>query len=276
MDTYKNMITDPSNQQVSSREYRGNQLLLIVYMVFRLGFAFTTLALSGIPKWLGLSMHFFSFFIIILLIFNSRNNLSFYNIDQSAIVILFLFSIVFRIRKFDSLFAFFFEVVFLFATTVVLVIFLNKSITLNKNKIISKWFLLSIISGVLFSILMISIENGTDFDTILNSNSFQSVYSIFYYIFYGIGVTGIFEEPIYRGFLWGTLKKSGMSDWISLIIQASLFWISHLNMIHSTFSFFIIAPIFSLILGLLMYKSKSIIPPLLFHCIYNAYLNVMK
>jgi len=220
-------------------------------------------------------MQIFSFVIIILLILNNRNDLSTNNIDRAAIVIIFLFSIGFRVRKIDTVINFNFELLFLMIAIAGLVVFLKAKIIPTQKIIVSRWFFLSIFAGILFSIVMIPIRNGFNWEVISKLNSYQSIYAIFYYIFYGIGAVGILEEPIYRGFLWGTLKNSGLNDFQSIVIQAGLFWISHMKMIQSPFSFFIIAPLISLILGLLMYKSKSIIPPLIFHIIYNAFYTVI-
>jgi membrane protease YdiL (CAAX protease family) len=88
---------------------------------------------------------------------------------------------------------------------------------------------------------------------------------------YQIGYAAVFEEPLFRGFLWGYLRKLNWKDvWIWLI-QAGLFTLGHIYYINSyPISFWVIIPAFSLMLGLLVWRSRSIASSMAAHGMMNA------
>ncbi len=81
----------------------------------------------------------------------------------------------------------------------------------------------------------------------------------------------IFEEPFFRGILWGVLKKYKCKDlWICLI-QAVLFWISHIYYINSSpYSFWIVVPLGGVVLGVLSWRSRSIGTSMAAHGMING------
>lgn len=83
----------------------------------------------------------------------------------------------------------------------------------------------------------------------------------------------IFEEVLFRGLLWMFLEKLRLSSIKVLIIQAFLFWIVHVNSV-SWISFWVFLPVMSLWLGFLTLRSKSLLPSIVTHFVYNliAYL----
>jgi membrane protease YdiL (CAAX protease family) len=83
---------------------------------------------------------------------------------------------------------------------------------------------------------------------------------------------GIAEEPFFRGFLWGSLRKLGLKDvWIWLI-QAGLFWLGHTYALvnGAPWSFFFIVPVGGLVLGLLVWRSRSIAVSMAAHGLANG------
>ena len=81
----------------------------------------------------------------------------------------------------------------------------------------------------------------------------------------------IYEEVVFRGMLYMFLKDLGLNESRTFYIQALVFWISHINYLFQSPSFFwIILPIGSLIFGYLVYRSKSITPSTIAHILYNA------
>lgn len=83
---------------------------------------------------------------------------------------------------------------------------------------------------------------------------------------------GIAEEPFFRGFLWGSLRKTGLKDvWIWLI-QAGLFWLGHFYALTNgaPWSFWLIVPVGGLVLGLLAWRSRSIATSMLAHGLANG------
>jgi len=88
---------------------------------------------------------------------------------------------------------------------------------------------------------------------------------------YQIGYAGVAEEPLFRGFLWGALRKTGWKDaWIWLL-QAGLFTLAHMYYFgRNPISLFIIVPVGALALGLIAWKTRSISSSLAMHGIDNA------
>jgi membrane protease YdiL (CAAX protease family) len=95
------------------------------------------------------------------------------------------------------------------------------------------------------------------------------------WIFIG-GLWGVlYEEILFRGVLWMILRDRGYSETKILVVQAALFWLAHLNLI-SRSSFWVILPLFSLWLGFLVLRSKSLTPSTWVHFIYNLSVNLFR
>lgn len=80
------------------------------------------------------------------------------------------------------------------------------------------------------------------------------------------------EEPVFRGFLWGYLRKAGLSDIQTLLVQAALFWVAHFFQAGRGFSagFFILIPVGSLVFGLLAWRARSVTASMAAHSVVNA------
>ncbi len=76
---------------------------------------------------------------------------------------------------------------------------------------------------------------------------------------YQLGYAAVTEEPLFRGFLWGYLRKARWKEvWIWLF-QALLFCLSHIYYLdRAPISFWIIVPMGALVLGLVAWRSRSI------------------
>ncbi len=87
---------------------------------------------------------------------------------------------------------------------------------------------------------------------------------------------GIAEEPFFRGFLWGALRRAGWKDVWVWATQAGLFWLAHIYWLgHSPMSFWVIVPVGGLVFGLLAWGSRSIGVSMVAHGLANGILNVM-
>jgi hypothetical protein len=88
---------------------------------------------------------------------------------------------------------------------------------------------------------------------------------------YQLGYAATTEEPLFRAFLWGYLYKAGWKTiWIWLF-QAALFMVGHIYFITDfPYSFWLIIPISALILGALVWRSKTISSSLAAHASMNA------
>lgn len=89
----------------------------------------------------------------------------------------------------------------------------------------------------------------------MNSN----IYGIIALVF----IAPIFEELVFRGFLFGYLKKN-CNIYIAAIIQALLFGLAHGNIIQGSYAF-----VLGLFLAFSLVQSKSLICPIVIHMTNN-------
>jgi len=77
---------------------------------------------------------------------------------------------------------------------------------------------------------------------------------------YHLGFASISEEPLFRGFLWGYLRRLGWKDIWIWPAQAAIFMSAHLYFIDALpFEFWIVVPLAGLILGLFAWRSSSVV-----------------
>jgi membrane protease YdiL (CAAX protease family) len=105
--------------------------------------------------------------------------------------------------------------------------------------------------------------------------SAQAVFSALYYANLPIIV---FEEFLFRGLLWKFLRDLRLSDATIVIVQALLFWAAHYQMLESdrTFSFWVTTPFVSLILGIIVLRTRSLTLSTLSHYLVNFLLEIAK
>jgi membrane protease YdiL (CAAX protease family) len=96
-------------------------------------------------------------------------------------------------------------------------------------------------------------------------------------LFWGVGIffyelsrAALPEEMVFRGFLWGYLKKFGFDERKILIIQAGLFWLAHLNYFEKKYTFWVIVPLMGIVMGLIVWRSRTLSSSILLHAVYNT------
>ncbi len=81
----------------------------------------------------------------------------------------------------------------------------------------------------------------------------------------------VMEEPLFRGFLWGYLRKLGWKDVRIWILQAVLFGMSHIYYLgYESFAFWILVPGCALMFGILAWRPRSIATSMLAHALVNG------
>lgn len=92
---------------------------------------------------------------------------------------------------------------------------------------------------------------------------------------YQLGYAAVAEEPFFRGFLWGFLVQARWREKWVWLFQAFLFVLGHLFYLSDNpIYFWIIVPVASLILGGLVWRSKTISSSMAAHATLNALLRV--
>lgn len=90
-------------------------------------------------------------------------------------------------------------------------------------------------------------------------------------IFTQLTNAAILEEPFFRGILWGALKKLRWKEGWIYLTQAVLFWIGHIYYIGTyPYSFWIVVPLASLVLGILAWRSRSVATSMFAHGMING------
>ncbi len=84
--------------------------------------------------------------------------------------------------------------------------------------------------------------------------------------------TGLPEEFIFRGLLWGSLLRQSYSEGKAAALQGVLFWAWHFDRaISSPVLFWLLIPAVTVFLSFLAWRSRSLLPPIAAHTAYNVF-----
>ncbi len=87
-----------------------------------------------------------------------------------------------------------------------------------------------------------------------------------------LGYAAVTEEPVFRGILWGVLRKKGWNEVIILPFQAALFLLAHVYYFGKMpYMFWISIPIGGLALGFMAWRSRTITSSMAAHSMMNAF-----
>jgi len=112
---------------------------------------------------------------------------------------------------------------------------------------------------------------------IFNSLTALKVQNVLELLFVRTIPGAVYEEMIYRGILWRFLKESGLSETKVFLFSSILFWISHVSyLLVDPFAFWFTVPITSIVLGLMVWRSKSITPGIVTHILINILLGLIE
>jgi membrane protease YdiL (CAAX protease family) len=79
----------------------------------------------------------------------------------------------------------------------------------------------------------------------------------------------VFEEFLFRGYLWDLLKSHRLSDRKIIFIQAGLFWAAHLGLYRSLYDILFALPVGGILLGYVVLRTRSIGQSTIGHLIFN-------
>jgi len=82
------------------------------------------------------------------------------------------------------------------------------------------------------------------------------------------------EEVIFRGMLWEFLKDLNISEFWIVVLQAVLFWLSHVNFAYNSVFFLMVTPIVSILLGIIVWRYRSITLSATAHILVNVLLGL--
>jgi membrane protease YdiL (CAAX protease family) len=210
----------------------------------------------------------FIYIFIAFLLWVEKQNLSDFHLDTISVG-LFLFVRPIMLFMYSDIE--FFKIIGSIIIIIISICLINKFRSSYKliPRIQRKTILWGII-GITIGIIERLIRNPNTINKI-EINQKLAIYIVFI-LFYYFSQTVIEEEFIFRGFIWGYLKRIGWKDGGICIFQAVLFWIVHFYRFNIGgedpfgFRFFI----GGIILGLLVWITRSITPSILEHVSYNT------
>ena len=246
-------------------------IILVILLVLRIIFPilFTIISFGESSNWVIFTIQVGTYLLLVLLIIIERTRLDLYHIDKGSMVLLVLFSTWFRGMSFEAPITILIGIIFWSINILLVCFFIWRKVSLQETNM--KWVLISIITSVLLAVPL-AIMNSLQVSLFDNNKSLPPL-SFFYYvqsIVRNVSQVAIFEEPVFRGILWGKLRERNVDERKILIIQAGLFWLAHIDRIFRPITLFITIPIMSIYLGIIAWKSRSIASPIIAHGLLNA------
>ncbi len=265
-----------------SPRHRGVAWLAIAGLLFlRIPFTiFLIYAPPGDRPWAPVFFQLGTYFLTAFLIWWEREDLSKVHIDTLALAIIILFkpaqTLILRYLGVDTTLTFPNPVgVLVWVIAIGLVIALWRSGFRPEPVRASDWGWLSF--GLLVGFVLSALPNMDVFHSSLRAESPPYVTlptvaaSTGITFLYQIGFAAVTEEPLFRGFLWGYLRRLGGREIWAWLVQAALFMSAHVYFIEALhFNFWVAVPGGALIFGLLAWRSRSIVPGMMAHAAYNA------
>ncbi len=244
-------------------------LLILAYIFIRLVITPFMSIKQVYPIWLGYSTQVVMYFLICVMIVLKHNELEKYHIN--LLVILFIIpSTILYVLFFFSRIPIYISILWIaISTALVSYLIITRTPLRKPTRIDAIWILCSLGIGILLPIIVKVFDPRSQIAD-PTGGPIMSGGNIFAYFELFMATAAILEETFFRGFLWGWLKKFKIKEVFIFIIQAILFWIGHFNYFSHPFTFWISLPVFTIIVSLLAWKSRSIAAPLLVHSLYNT------
>jgi membrane protease YdiL (CAAX protease family) len=248
-------------------------LITVLFFLRIILAGFVPTLMKNPPEWVNTAYKVGTYFIIAVLIWWERQNLADFFIDRLALIILILgkpYELLLHKLQIPFAYPAQSDIYWLYLPIAFGLLIISLLVYPKLNKIKGKnwlWLLAGIAAGIVSGILAgyllrYQFPGGTE--PLTPSLMFflptqQLVYA------------GVTEEPFFRGFLWGALRRSGWKDLWILLFQTVLFMIGHIYYFGNLpMSFWVIVPFAGLVTGLLAWRSRSIATSMAGHGFFNA------
>jgi membrane protease YdiL (CAAX protease family) len=207
------------------------------------------------------------YFAVSVLIWIEIKHIEEFHIDKFTLII-FILSALFRRRLGINGENYFLILIGLTGISTIVALIVNKPEISRTNL---RWALTGVVVGGVALIpitLLESLLRGSWLPTPLYQNNV--VVTVIRQIVYEFSFTAPIEEILYRGFLWGYLRRKGWAENKIFWGQGVLFWLLHLSRFVTPFTFFLIIPLLTLISSKLTLRSKQVFPAILSHTVINT------
>lgn len=272
---------DQSHEINNSRHQQVFLLVLLGLLILRIPFLAGMHFFNIQWAWTDVVYHIGTYLLTTFLIWWELDNLADYHIDTLAVIIIILFkpiqTLVLKYWGFNEHLLTFPSISSLIMWSIAIVfaiVMWLKRFKLPRIKSVSLgWLIIGIVAGFL---TMIILSFPMSFQIPKEALSYGlSTKDILFEVpssfIYQIGYAAVSEEPLFRGFLWGFLKKRNWREHWIWLFQAGLFMLSHVYYINAhPISFWIIVPVCALVFGWLVWRSRTIATSMVAHGIMNA------
>jgi len=125
---------------------------------------------------------------------------------------------------------------------------------------------ISTIVGLLYAVL-----TGIIYKSFTKPSPMEATFPIFIFLFITqLNNAALSEEPLFRGFIWGYLKKRNWKEHWILLFQAFIFSLGHIYYLPKLPIAFLGTFFAGLVFGLVVWKSKSISASIVVHGLANS------
>lgn len=207
-----------------------------------------------------------AYLVLAILVWVERENLEDFHLDQMTLFIMGL-SGIFRMRLHLAGEGYFLVVIGIAGLIILGVLILNRS---RIPKADFRWVFIGILIGCALIVPNTIIEAIQFPNTMYTPYPYHIMVAIFAFTTFDLAFTTLIEEMVFRGFLWGYLRRAGWEENRIIWIQGILFWLLHFNRIRTIYIFLLAIPLTTFVLSKLTQKSRQIFPSIILHTIQNT------
>ena len=124
------------------------------------------------------------------------------------------------------------------------------------------------VSAVMAWIALLLPSSMEEYTDMVEMSGFQQ-YSLTWFLATLI-LAPIVEEVVFRGLIFGYLRRAGTGFPVANLIQAVCFGLYHMNLVQGIYAF-----LCGLLLGYLAHRYRSLLMPVFFHCLFNLWGTVL-
>lgn len=270
-------ITNPSNKV--KRQFPFSPILLAALLILRIPFLAGIIVIEGqTPDWVELVFDISTYLLTVLFLWIERDHLSDYQIGPLALILILVAKPIMPLLTFlmgasFAPFSFPKPVSFSYlAISLGFVLALRLS-GWHWKRITGIGFRWLLWGGLVVAFLMgIPMAFTLRSSHTLSGISWAGLWLALIRIPQQLGYAAVTEEPVFRAFLWGVLRKKGWKDLGILVFQAVLFMLAHAYYFQKMpLMFWISIPFGALALGFLAWRSRTITSSMAAHSMMNAF-----
>jgi membrane protease YdiL (CAAX protease family) len=229
-----------------------NSGLLVLLLIIRIGMIPIAHPMpdEAVPDWSHYVWYVGSFILISVFIGINRHNLSDFHIDRHYISIFVFAGILVSLYITPGIIGF---VVTGIALGLFYLMFLRQTSLILPNDYWQK-----AAKVILFLIVLCLIFSGVNVGLCPNKDLQLASYFL-------ILIGPVYEEVVFRGSLWALFRKLSFRSPTIIFLQAFVFWLAHIYYLSRPISFWLYTPLFGLLLGYIVFRTKSLFSSTLAH-----------